>query len=145
MKDSPNGSGLKCHTPPKHTPRFYRLPPPRPRPRPPRPRPADAARDASVTAFLGASSTKRASRLRLSGKIQDLMVDPRSDKVAYDTGFFPRLAEAGKNESGERKRVRRGETVVASNASCRIGYRNAKTDHSQHEQFIWSSNTLSQS
>ena len=41
--------------------------------------------------FLGVSSTKSASRFKLSGKSHALMVDPRTDRVEYDTGFFPRL------------------------------------------------------
>jgi hypothetical protein len=40
---------------------------------------------------LGASSTNKASKFKVSGKIQARMVDPRTDKVEYDTGFLPRL------------------------------------------------------
>jgi hypothetical protein len=78
--------------------RFYRrMPPPPPRPRPlprPRPRAPPATAPADPTAdrcFLGASSTSSASRFNDSGRSQARMVDPRTDKVAYGTGFLPRL------------------------------------------------------
>jgi hypothetical protein len=55
--------------------------------------------------FLGASSTSSASKFKLSGNSQDLMVDPRTDKVAYETGFFPRLMKKSKGKEGMDKSV----------------------------------------
>lgn len=65
----------------------YRRPLPRPLPRP---RPVLAA-GFGTTDFFGVSSTSKASRFRLSGSIQARIVDPRTESVAYETGFFPRL------------------------------------------------------
>jgi hypothetical protein len=66
---------------------FYR----RPRPRPlPRPRPVSIGLGTAIF-FFGVSSTRRASRFRLSGSNQALIVDPLTESVAYETGFFPRL------------------------------------------------------
>jgi hypothetical protein len=73
---------------------YRRPPPPPPLPRPrPRPPPPPAAMPASwgATDFLGASSTKRASKLRLSGSNQARIVEPLTDSVANETGFLPRL------------------------------------------------------
>ena len=65
------------------------LPPPRPiPPPPPPPPPAAAVRGTCPGAW---SSTRSASRLRPSGSIHDRTVDPRMERVEYDTGFLPRL------------------------------------------------------
>jgi hypothetical protein len=55
---------------------FYRRPLPRPRPRP---LPAEA--DLGTTDFLGASSTNKASKFKLSGSNQDRIVEPRTESV----------------------------------------------------------------
>ena len=71
----------------------YRRPLPRPLPRPrplPIPPGPPALADAAVLGVLGVSSTSSASRLRLSGNIQDRTVLPRTERVLYETGFFPR-------------------------------------------------------
>jgi hypothetical protein len=45
----------------------------------------------SAVFFFGVSSTSSASKFRLSGSNQALIVDPLTESVAYETGFFPRL------------------------------------------------------
>ena len=72
------------------------IPLPRPRPRPLPIPPADflAKADAGAGVFLGASSTSMASKFKDSGKTKDRTVEPRTDKVAWDTGFLPRLKES---------------------------------------------------
>lgn len=75
---------------------IYRRPRPRPRPRP---LPAPGAADGlGTTDFLGVSSTSRASRFRLSGSSHDLIVEPRTESVEYETGFFPRLRKRCEGE-----------------------------------------------
>ena len=70
--------------------RFYRRPRPRPRPRP---LPAGAEAALGTTDFRGASSTNKASKFKLSGSNQDRIVEPRTERVVYATGFFPRLSQ----------------------------------------------------
>jgi hypothetical protein len=77
---------------------YLRPPPPLPRPRP-RPRPPSAIPTSfGATDFLGVSSTNRASKLRLSGSNQARIVEPRTESVAYETGFLPRLLSKRKEE-----------------------------------------------
>jgi len=64
------------------------LPRPLPLPMPPPPPPPPATFGALI---FGVSSTNRASRFRLSGSKNARIVEPRIDKVAYDTGFLPFL------------------------------------------------------
>ncbi|MGK3736146.1 MAG: hypothetical protein ACI8RD_001681, partial [Bacillariaceae sp.] len=58
----------------------------------------------SAVFFFGVSSTSSASKFRLSGSNQALIVDPLTESVAYETGFFPRLQGFNKNGNGEQKR-----------------------------------------
>ena len=71
---------------------------PRPLPRPlPLAEPA-VAEGFGTTDFFGASSTSNASKLRLSGSSQDLIVEPRTESVEKETGFFPRLQTTVKTD-----------------------------------------------